>query len=49
MSEILKPYIYWLTSSYTEEILIILYLVYSKTCVKRPLSKRPKIGSQYQL
>ena len=22
---------------------------YSKTCVKRPLSKRPKIGFQYQL
>ena len=25
------------------------YIVYSKTCVKRPLSKRPKIGFQYQL
>ena len=23
--------------------------MYSKTCVKRPLSKRPKIGFQYQL
>ena len=25
------------------------HLVYSKTCVKRPLSKRPKIGIQDQL
>ena len=25
------------------------YKVYSKTCVKRPLLKRPKIGFQYQL
>ena len=25
------------------------FLIYSKTCVEQPLSKRPKIGFQYQL
>ena len=28
---------------------IMIYLNYSKTCVKRPLSKRPKIGFQGRL
>ena len=29
--------------------LILLLLEYKKTCVKRSLSKRPKVGFQYQL
>ena len=28
---------------------LLAHTKYSKTCVKRPLSKRPKIGFQYQL
>ena len=28
---------------------VVCYISYSKTCVKRPLSKRPKIGFQDQL
>ena len=29
--------------------IIVDFIVYSKTCVKRPLSRRPKIGFQDQL
>ena len=30
-------------------LLLLVHYLYSKTCVKRPLSKRPEIGFQYQL
>ena len=31
------------------EIVVLITQIYSKSCVKRPLSKRPKIGFEYQL
>ena len=32
--------------SYAHSVLIMSNMVYSQTCIKRPLSKRPKIGFQ---
>ena len=31
------------------DILVLMHIIYSKTCVNRPLSKRPKIGFQGQI